>query len=55
MNVLKGLLNEPINKIGDADKKVPDNSIEVLKMTTMSLLKQIVPFTKNLYDDIMNS
>lgn len=55
MNVLKGLLNEPINKITDADKKVPDNSIEVLKLTAVSLLKQIVPFTKSLYNDIVKS
>lgn len=55
MNVLKGLLNEPINKITDADKKVPNDSIEVLKLTVMSLLKQLVPFTKSLYNDIVNS
>lgn len=55
LNVLKGLLNEPINKITDADKKVPNDSIEVLKLTTMSLLKQLVPFTKSLYNDIVNS
>jgi hypothetical protein len=55
LNVLKGLLNEPINKITDADKKVPNDSIEVLKLVTISLLKQLIPFTKSLYNDIVNS
>jgi hypothetical protein len=54
MNVLNGLLTKPIDSITAADNKVPNDSIEVLKMTIMALLKEIVPFTRNLYYDIVS-
>jgi hypothetical protein len=55
LNVLNGLLTKPIDSITAADNKVPNDSIEVLKITVMALLKELVPFTRNLYNDIVNS